>query len=96
MSTPIVRRRKKAVEVDTIQWTGHNLDEVIDFTGGDFLLVDADEGTYSPDVTAKVFDDLHDTGMYSWRYLHHLGKNQDKLWTDYLKALEQRGLSRDP
>ena len=42
------------------------------------------------------FDDLHDTGMYSWRYLHHLGKNQDKLWADYLKALEQRGLSRDP
>jgi DUF971 family protein len=42
------------------------------------------------------FDDLHDTGMYPWRYLHHLGKNQDKLWTDYLKALEQRGLSRDP
>jgi DUF971 family protein len=42
------------------------------------------------------FDDLHDTGMYPWRYLHHLGKNQDKLWADYLKALEQRGLSRDP
>ncbi len=42
------------------------------------------------------FDDLHDTGMYSWRYLHHLGRNQDKLWADYLKALEQRGLSRDP
>jgi DUF971 family protein len=42
------------------------------------------------------FDDLHDTGMYSWRYLYHLGKNQDRLWSDYLKALEQRGLSRDP
>jgi DUF971 family protein len=42
------------------------------------------------------FDDLHDTGMYSWRYLYHLGKNQDKLWADYLAALEQRGLSRDP
>jgi DUF971 family protein len=42
------------------------------------------------------FDDLHDTGMYSWRYLYHLGKNQQKLWADYLKALEQRGLSRDP
>ena len=42
------------------------------------------------------FDDLHDTGMYSWRYLYHLGKNQDRLWADYLKALEQCGLSRDP
>ena len=42
------------------------------------------------------FDDLHDTGMYSWRYLYHLGKNQERLWADYLAALEQRGLSRDP
>ena len=42
------------------------------------------------------FDDLHDTGMYSWRYLYDLGRNQDKLWADYLAALEQRGLSRDP
>jgi DUF971 family protein len=42
------------------------------------------------------FDDLHDTGMYSWRYLYHLGKNRDRLWSDYLKALEERGLSRDP
>ena len=42
------------------------------------------------------FDDLHDTGMYSWPYLSHLGRNQEKLWADYLTALEQRGLSRDP
>ena len=42
------------------------------------------------------FDDLHDTGMYPWRYLYHLGKNQEQLWADYLKALDQRGLSRDP
>jgi DUF971 family protein len=43
-----------------------------------------------------VFDDLHDTGIFSWGYLHHLGHDQDRLWADYLKALEQRGLSRDP
>ena len=42
------------------------------------------------------FDDLHSTGMYSWRYLYHLGRNQDRLWSEYLNALEQRGLSRDP
>ena len=42
------------------------------------------------------FDDLHDTGMYSWRYLYHLGRNQERLWQDYLKALEERGLSREP
>jgi DUF971 family protein len=42
------------------------------------------------------FDDLHSTGMYSWRYLYHLGRNQERLWDEYTRALEQRGLSRDP
>jgi DUF971 family protein len=43
-----------------------------------------------------LFDDLHSTGMYSWRYLYYLGKNRERLWADYLKALAERGLSRDP
>ncbi len=42
------------------------------------------------------FDDLHDTGRYSWGYLHELGLNQEQRWRDYLAALEERGLSRDP
>jgi DUF971 family protein len=42
------------------------------------------------------FDDMHDTGMYSWRYLYHLGENQERLWQDYLDALAEHGLSRDP
>jgi DUF971 family protein len=43
-----------------------------------------------------MFDDLHSTGMYSWSYLYHLGQHRERLWADYLAALEQRGLSRDP
>ena len=43
-----------------------------------------------------VFDDLHDTGIFTWAYLHHLGKNQDNLFRDYLNALHAKGLSRDP
>lgn len=42
------------------------------------------------------FDDLHDTGIYSWNYLYFLGRNQERLWADYLAALEAKGLSRDP
>lgn len=42
------------------------------------------------------FDDLHDTGIFSWQYLRELGENQDRLWADYLKALAAKGLSRDP
>jgi DUF971 family protein len=43
-----------------------------------------------------VFDDLHDSGIFSWDYLHELGRKQDQLWPAYLDALAARGLSRDP
>lgn len=42
------------------------------------------------------FDDLHDTGIYSWQYLYRLGREQDALWQAYLDNLAARGLSRDP
>ena len=42
------------------------------------------------------FDDLHDTGIFSWQYLYHLGNNKDMIWQNYLKSLEEKGLSRDP
>ncbi len=43
-----------------------------------------------------VFDDLHDTGIYSWSYLYELGERQQELWDAYLKGLAARGLSREP
>ena len=42
------------------------------------------------------FDDLHETGIYTWQYLYMLGENQDDVWRSYLDALDTRGLSRDP
>jgi len=42
------------------------------------------------------FDDLHDTGIFSWAYLYELGLKQDELWAKYLKAIADRGLSREP
>ena len=42
------------------------------------------------------FDDLHDTGIYSWDYLYQLGVEYDKRWDAYLAALTARGLSREP
>jgi DUF971 family protein len=42
------------------------------------------------------FDDLHDTGIYSWNYLYELGERQEGLWLAYLQALSARGLSREP
>ncbi|NBB83513.1 MAG: DUF971 domain-containing protein [Alphaproteobacteria bacterium] len=43
-----------------------------------------------------VFDDGHDTGIFSWKYLYELGSRQDAIWQRYLDALAERGLSRDP
>ena len=43
-----------------------------------------------------TFSDGHDTGIYSWEYLHELGREQDRRWQAYLAALEARGLSREP
>lgn len=42
------------------------------------------------------FDDLHDTGIFSWQYLYNLGRDQDEIWQTYLTALERLGLSREP
>ena len=42
------------------------------------------------------FDDLHDTGIYSWRYLRELGERREEIWNAYLAALAENGLSREP
>jgi DUF971 family protein len=43
-----------------------------------------------------IFDDLHDTGIYSWTYLYQLGVEHDLRWRAYLDALAANGLSREP
>jgi DUF971 family protein len=43
-----------------------------------------------------VFDDGHDTGIYSWTYLRELGDEQEMRWQRYLAALDGAGLSRQP
>ncbi len=43
-----------------------------------------------------LFDDLHDTGIYSWDYLRTLGEEQATRWTRYLEDLAARNLSREP
>jgi DUF971 family protein len=42
-----------------------------------------------------AFDDGHDTGIFSWAYLHEIGTNQDRLWQAYEEALKAKRLSRD-
>jgi len=42
-----------------------------------------------------IFDDKHDTGIYSWSYLRELADTYDERWAAYQAALLFRGLSRD-
>ncbi|MEK9895103.1 MAG: DUF971 domain-containing protein [Burkholderiaceae bacterium] len=43
-----------------------------------------------------TFSDGHDSGLFSWDYLHHLGREQTRLWQDYEARLAAAGASRDP
>jgi len=43
-----------------------------------------------------VFDDRHDSGIYSWDYLKELGDSQQQYWSDYLGKLRAAGASREP
>jgi DUF971 family protein len=41
-----------------------------------------------------VFDDGHDTGIFSWSYLYELGAEQPERWRRYLDALAAAGRGR--
>ncbi|WP_020681994.1 gamma-butyrobetaine hydroxylase-like domain-containing protein [Marinobacterium rhizophilum] len=42
-----------------------------------------------------VFDDGHDSGLYTWEYLYDLAHDYDRYWNEYLRQLEAAGASRD-
>jgi DUF971 family protein len=42
-----------------------------------------------------AFDDLHDTGIYTWPYLHELGVGGEGDFAAYLQELAEKGLDRD-
>ncbi len=50
-------------------------------------------GNYAVKLT---FDDGHDSGIYSWEYLHELCSRKDELWREYLDRLREARASRDP
>lgn len=50
-------------------------------------------GTYA---VSLHFDDGHNTGIYSWDWLHHLGVDQESLWKQYLERLAKAGYTRKP
>jgi DUF971 family protein len=83
------------VESPSAEVQGHGPDERRIVAGRRHVGIVAVEpvGNYAVRLT---FDDQHDTGIYSWEYLHRLGREQKQRWQDYLDALASKGLSRDP
>lgn len=74
---------------------GHGDGDRVLQTGKKYVNITAVEpvGNYA---VRLVFDDGHDTGIYTWAYLHDLGSNGDQHWTRYLAELEQANASRLP
>lgn len=52
----------------------------------------AEIGNYAVRLT---FDDMHDTGIYGWDYLHELGRDHARIWGGYCDDLAAKGLSRE-
>lgn len=73
---------------------GHGVgNEVLQFGKKDVVLLSIEQaGNYALKL---VFDDGHDSGLYDWKYLHHLCLNQESLWQDYLQRLQAAGKSRE-
>ena len=43
-----------------------------------------------------IFSDGHDTGLYSWDYLHELASQYEALWLEYIGKLDAAGIKRNP
>ncbi len=83
------------VESPSAEVQGHGPGQKVIVAGKRHVGIEAVEpvGNYAVRI---VFDDGHDTGIYAWDYLYDLGRRREEIWQAYLRALEARGLSRDP
>ncbi|HEX4910049.1 MAG TPA: DUF971 domain-containing protein [Permianibacter sp.] len=74
---------------------GHGVgQEVLVFGKKDVAIVTLEPvGQYAVKL---VFDDGHDSGLYTWQYLYELGGEYERKWPAYLQRLQQAGQTREP
>ena len=74
---------------------GHSAGEGILVTGKEAVNVAAIEpvGRYAVRI---VFDDGHNTGLYTWALLYELCVERDRKWARYLERLAEAGKQRHP
>jgi len=77
------------VESPSAEVQGHGADQKQIVTGKERIKIEALEpvGNYAVRIR---FDDGHDTGLFSWDYLHELGREQRTKWSTFLKAAGRR------
>ena len=82
------------VESPSAEVQGHGPNEKTILSGklGITILAVEQVGNYAVKIR---FDDAHDTGIYSWKYLYNLGKKKLEIWDKYLEQLSLKGLSRN-
>src|SRR3978361_1378639 len=71
------------VESPSAEVQGHGRDQKTIWGGKQFVGIGAVEpvGHYA---VRLIFDDGHDTGIFSWDYLHELGTEHEQRWPAYL------------
>ena len=89
LSTEFLRVHSPSAEVQ-----GHSAEQAVLQIGRENVSIDKIEpvGSYAIKI---FFSDGHDTGLYSWEYLHMLAKNYQKLWTEYIGKLDSSGFQRN-
>jgi DUF971 family protein len=89
LSTEFLRVHSPSAEVQ-----GHSAEQAVLQIGKENVSIDKIEpvGSYAIKI---FFSDGHDTGLYSWEYLHMLAKNYQKLWTEYIGKLDSSGFQRN-
>ena len=88
LSAELLRVMSPSAEVQ-----GHSPEERVTVPGkkGVRILRVEPVGNYAARI---VFDDGHDTGLYTWTYLRELGENKEARWQEYLAELAAKRLTR--
>ena len=88
LSTEFLRVHSPSAEVQ-----GHSPEQAVLQVGKENVSINKIEpvGNYAIKI---FFSDGHDTGLYSWKYLHMLANNYQKLWTEYIGKLDASGIQR--
>jgi DUF971 family protein len=88
LEAELLRVRSPSAEVQ-----GHSPDQRVTVPGKSDVTISnvVPVGNYA---VRLVFDDGHDTGIFTWKFLSETGAAKDEVWAGYLAELADKGLSR--